>query len=47
MIRKFLLLLFFSILLAGCITDQPAESGTLQLTSSPTGAEIYLDNQYR
>jgi hypothetical protein len=47
MIRKILVLIFVLILLAGCITGQPAESGTLQFTSSPTGAEIYLDNQYR
>jgi hypothetical protein len=47
MIRKILILIFVSILLAGCITGQPAEKGTLQLTSSPAGAEIYLDNQYR
>ena len=47
MIRKILILIFVSILLAGCITSQPAEKGTLQLTSSPAGAEIYLDNQYQ
>jgi hypothetical protein len=47
MIRKILVLIFVGILLAACITSQPAESGTLQLTSSPAGAEIYLDNQYR
>jgi PEGA domain len=47
MIRKILVLIFISILLAGCITGQPAEKSTLQLTSSPTGAEIYLDNQYK
>jgi hypothetical protein len=47
MIRKILIFIFVSILLAGCITSQPAESGTLQLTSSPSGAEIYLDTQYR
>lgn len=47
MIRKIFILLFISILLAGCITGEPAEKGALQLTSSPTGAEIYLDNQYR
>lgn len=46
MIRKFLVLIVVSILLAGCITSQPAEKGTLQFTSSPSGAEIYLDNQY-
>lgn len=42
-----LVLVLVSILLAGCITSQPAEKGTLQLTSSPAGAEIYLDDQYR
>jgi len=47
MIRKIFILLFISVLLAGCINGEPAEKGTLQLTSSPTGAEIYLDNQYR
>ena len=47
MIRKIFILLFVSILLAGCISGEPAEKGTLQLTSSPTGAEIYLDNQYQ
>jgi PEGA domain len=46
MIREILVLILVSILLAGCIS-QPAEKGTLQLTSSPAGAEIYLDNQYR
>jgi hypothetical protein len=46
MIRKFLVLIFVSILLAGCTTSPPAEKGTLQFTSSPSGAEIYLDNQY-
>jgi uncharacterized protein YceK len=47
MIRKIFILLFISVLLAGCISGEPAEKGTLQLTSSPAGAEIYLDNQYR
>jgi hypothetical protein len=47
MIREILILIFISILLAGCLTSQPAETGTLQVTSSPSGAEIYLDNQYR
>jgi hypothetical protein len=47
MIREIFILAFVSILLAGCISGQPAESGALELTSSPTGAEIYLDNQFR
>jgi hypothetical protein len=47
MIRKFLGLVFVAVLLAGCTTSQPAEKGTVQFTTSPSGAEIYLDNQYR
>jgi hypothetical protein len=47
MIHKILVLIFICILLAGCITSQSAEKGTLQLTSSPSGTEIYLDNQFR
>jgi hypothetical protein len=47
MIRKILVIILFSILLAGCISSQSPEKGTLQLTSSPSGAEIYLDNQYQ
>jgi len=47
MIREILVLIFISILLAGCITSQPAGKGTIQLTSSPAGAEIYLDSQYK
>jgi PEGA domain len=47
MIRKILFIIFVSILLAGCISSQSPEKGTLQLTSSPSGAEIYLDNQYQ
>jgi hypothetical protein len=47
MIREILVLIFITILLAGCITSQPAGKGTIQLTSSPAGAEIYLDSQYK
>ncbi|MDD1681302.1 MAG: PEGA domain-containing protein, partial [Methanoregula sp.] len=47
MIRKILILIAVCILLAGCVTSPPAEKGTLKLTSSPAGAEIYLDSQYR
>jgi hypothetical protein len=46
MIRRILILVFISILLAGCISGGPAEKGTLALASSPSGAEIYLDNTY-
>lgn len=48
MLREMLLcILFVGVLLAGCVTDQSPEKGTLQLTSSPSGAEIYLDSQYQ
>ncbi len=47
MIRKICMLIFVSILLAGCISSPAPEKGTLQLTSLPTGSEIYLDSQYR
>jgi hypothetical protein len=47
MIQKILVLIFAGILLSGCISSQSPEKGTLQLTSSPSGAEIYLDNQFR
>jgi hypothetical protein len=46
MIRKtILLLVIFFILLSGCITEE--EKGTIQFSSSPTGAQVYLDNQFR
>jgi hypothetical protein len=36
-----------AIVLAGCSAPLPAGSGSVQVTSSPSGAEIYLDNEYR
>jgi hypothetical protein len=33
------------VFISGCISSQ--EKGTLQLTSSPSGAQMYLDNQYQ
>jgi uncharacterized protein YfaS (alpha-2-macroglobulin family) len=48
MLREMVLcILAAGILLAGCVADQPPEKGTLQLTSSPSGAGIYLDSQYK
>jgi hypothetical protein len=48
MIRKtvFLLVIFF-VLLSGCISDTGAVKGTAQFTSSPAGAQVYLDGQFR
>jgi hypothetical protein len=34
-------------LISGCLSSQESAKGTLRLTSSPSGAEIYLDNQFR
>ncbi len=42
----FSILLCF-LLFSGCITSQESEKGTLRITSSPSGAEIYLDNQFQ
>ena len=42
----FSILLCFA-LISGCLSSQEAAKGTLRLTSSPSGAEIYLDNQFR
>jgi len=48
MIKKiFLLPLIFFILLAGCVNEKPAETGTIQFSSSPAGAQVYLDSQFR
>jgi hypothetical protein len=47
-VRKivFSILLGF-ILISGCLSGQESEKGTLHVTSSPSSAEIYLDNQFQ
>ncbi|MFA4826005.1 MAG: PEGA domain-containing protein [Methanoregula sp.] len=35
------------VLLSGCVSSPDSGKGTLILSSSPTGSEVYLDNQYR
>jgi len=35
------------ILIAGCTTTPSLGTGTLQFSSSPPGAQVYLDNQYQ
>jgi hypothetical protein len=40
-------LVIFTVLIAGCTTTQAPAKGTLQFSSSPSGAQIYLDNQYK
>ena len=49
MIRKtILILVIFFVLLSGCTTPEKVpEKGTLQFTSSPSGAQVYLDDQFR
>ena len=48
MIRKTaVILVIFFIFLSGCISEKAPEKATLQFTSSPSGAQVYLDNQFR
>jgi len=41
------LMLFCCVLLSGCIANQGTAKGTLQFTSSPSGSEVYINNQFR
>jgi len=48
MVRTILIVpVVFLIVLAGCIGEPAATTGTVQVASSPSGAQIYLDSQYR
>lgn len=41
-------LVILGVFLSGCSSTPPVqETGSLQLTSSPPGADVYLDNEYR
>ena len=40
-------IIFFCIAISGCLSTQSPGKGTINLTSTPPGAEVYLDNQYR
>ena len=40
-------MVIFSVLLAGCISGPNTAKGTLNFSSSPSGAQIYLDSQYQ
>jgi hypothetical protein len=42
-----LFIIFLCVVLSGCISDQNSGKGTLNLTSTPTGAEVYVDNQFQ
>src|SRR5208337_2392619 len=39
--------LIVCVLIAGCTSSQTSGKGTLQFSTSPEGAQIYLDNQYQ
>ncbi len=42
------IILILAILFAGCTSPASVpETGSIQVTSSPPGAEVYLDNEYR
>jgi hypothetical protein len=41
-----ILTLIICVLITGCTSTQPAGKSTLQFSSTPEGAQIYLDNQY-
>jgi len=40
-------ILLFCTFISGCTSPQDSVKGTIQLTSSPSGAEIYLDHQFQ
>jgi hypothetical protein len=42
-----LTVLTFCVLISGCLSGENNGRGTLQLTSSPSGAEVYLDGQFQ
>jgi len=40
-------IVLFCVLISGCTSTPTVGTGTLQLSSSPSGAQVYLDNQFR
>jgi len=46
-ITAVVLILLFCAFISGCTSTQDSVKGTIQLTSSPSGAEIYLDHQFQ
>ena len=45
-LKTVIFILILCVFISGCISGQDSGKGTLQLTSSPSGAQVYLDNQY-
>jgi hypothetical protein len=40
-------LLILGVFLCGCTAPLPEKTGSIKITSTPTGAEVYLDKEYR
>ena len=40
-------ILITCVLLSGCLSEESLVKGTLQITSSPSGAEVYIDGQFQ
>ena len=48
MLKEFVIcLLVLSVLLCGCTTAPAEKTGAIKITSIPSGAEVYLNNEYR
>ena len=45
--KSAIIIVIVFVLLSGCVSGPVSQKGTLNLTSSPSGSEVYLDNQYR
>ncbi len=39
-------ILVLGVFLCGCTAPLPEKTGSIKITSSPSGAEVYLDNEY-
>lgn len=48
MLKKFtaICLLIICVFLCGCTAPLPEKTGSVKITSSPPGAEVYMDNEY-
>jgi hypothetical protein len=44
--KIFIILIVFFVLLSGCVSEPQPGKGTIQFSSSPSGAQVYLDNQF-
>ncbi len=44
--KSIIIIIIVFVLLSGCVSDPVLQKGTLNLTSSPSGSEVYFDNQY-